>query len=100
MEDKESITADIVVVGYGLAGATAAIVARDAGAEVVILEKSARFDENAEILRDVDYLYVDFPDYCGDPVDEPGFLNRVIASSIYFESIVRRAIAVGEGLSE
>jgi len=43
MLNKESIVADIVVVGYGLAGATAAIVARDAGAEVVLLEKSAKF---------------------------------------------------------
>ena len=46
MINKESITADILVVGYGLAGATAAIVASDAGAEVVLLEKSARFGGN------------------------------------------------------
>ena len=35
--DKE---ADVVVVGYGLAGAVAALEAHDAGAEVIILEKS------------------------------------------------------------
>ena len=47
MVNRESITADIVVVGYGLAGATAAIVAHDAGADVVILEKSAKFGGNS-----------------------------------------------------
>ncbi len=34
------ITTDVVVVGYGLAGAIAAIEARNAGAEVLIIEKS------------------------------------------------------------
>ena len=33
------VEADVVVIGYGAAGAVAAITAHDAGAEVVILEK-------------------------------------------------------------
>ena len=36
-----------MIVGYGLAGATAAIVAHDAGAEVVLLEKSPHFGGNS-----------------------------------------------------
>ncbi len=36
--------ADVVVVGYGVAGASAAITAHDAGASVIILEKSPHAD--------------------------------------------------------
>lgn len=39
MTSKWDIEADVVVVGYGLAGATSAIVAHDAGAKVLLLEK-------------------------------------------------------------
>ncbi|MBI2908957.1 MAG: FAD-dependent oxidoreductase [Chloroflexi bacterium] len=35
-------SADVVIIGYGLAGAVAAITARDLGASVIILEKQAR----------------------------------------------------------
>ena len=38
---KWDYTADVVVVGYGAAGANAAIAAHDAGAKVIILEKMA-----------------------------------------------------------
>ena len=34
------LTADVAVIGFGGAGATAAIEARDAGASVIILEKA------------------------------------------------------------
>jgi succinate dehydrogenase/fumarate reductase flavoprotein subunit len=36
--------ADVVVIGYGFAGATAAITARDAGADVLLLEKAPEQD--------------------------------------------------------
>ena len=39
--EKWDYEADVVVVGYGFAGACAAIAAADAGADVLILEKSA-----------------------------------------------------------
>ena len=44
---QEEILEDIVVVGYGLAGATAAISAHDAGDRVIVIEKSARFGGNS-----------------------------------------------------
>ena len=47
MTGKDLVTADIVVVGYGLAGAAAAITAHDVGADVVILEKSPYFGGNS-----------------------------------------------------
>ena len=34
-------TAEIVIIGYGLAGVVAAIIARDCGASVLILEKQS-----------------------------------------------------------
>ena len=37
--------ADVVVVGYGAAGAATAITARDAGAKVLILEKAPEGEE-------------------------------------------------------
>ncbi|MBW1791830.1 MAG: FAD-binding protein, partial [Deltaproteobacteria bacterium] len=40
MVDNYDKTVDVVVVGYGLAGAVAAISAHDAGSEVLILEKA------------------------------------------------------------
>ena len=45
--DKE---ADVVVVGYGLAGAAAATIAHDAGAKVLILEKMAKGKEGGNSL--------------------------------------------------
>ena len=44
---KEAILADVVVVGYGLAGAVAAMTAHDVGVHVVILEKAAHFGGNS-----------------------------------------------------
>ncbi len=44
---KEVIHTDLVIIGYGLAGATAAIAAYDAGAEVVVLEKADHFGGNS-----------------------------------------------------
>ena len=38
-DDCWNVTADIVVVGYGYAGAVAALEAHDAGADVLIIEK-------------------------------------------------------------
>ena len=47
MVNKELVTTDLVIVGYGLAGATAAIIAHDAGDGVVLLEKSPHFGGNS-----------------------------------------------------
>ncbi|MFB3885979.1 MAG: FAD-dependent oxidoreductase [Thermodesulfobacteriota bacterium] len=44
---KGVIHTDLVIVGYGLAGATAAIAAQDAGAKVVLLEKGGHFGGNS-----------------------------------------------------
>ena len=44
--DKE---ADVVVIGYGGAGAAAAITAHDAGAEVLILEKMSHGGGNTAV---------------------------------------------------
>jgi succinate dehydrogenase/fumarate reductase flavoprotein subunit len=41
--------ADVVIVGYGGAGAVAAITAHDLGAEVVVLEKSAQGGGNTRL---------------------------------------------------
>jgi len=41
LPDKWDFEADVVIVGYGGAGAVAAITAHDAGAKILILEKSA-----------------------------------------------------------
>jgi succinate dehydrogenase/fumarate reductase flavoprotein subunit len=43
--DKWDLEADVVVVGYGGAGATAAIQAADAGAQVIIIEKAPQGSE-------------------------------------------------------
>ena len=58
--DREVVYTDIAIVGYGLAGATAAIAAHDAGAEVLILEKAARFGGNS-ILSGGGILTVEDP---------------------------------------
>ena len=60
MAEKEIIT-DIVVVGYGFAGAIAAITAHDAGAEVIILEKMPNFG-GCSILAGGGILAVEDPD--------------------------------------
>ena len=39
MTDPQEIETDVVVVGFGAAGASAAITAHDGGAKVIILEK-------------------------------------------------------------
>ena len=46
--DKET---DVVAVGYGLAGAAAAMTAHDAGAKVFILEKMPKGKEGGNSLR-------------------------------------------------
>lgn len=58
---QETVYTDIVVVGYGLAGAITAISARDAGSEVVILEKAAKFGGNS-ILAGGGILTVEDPE--------------------------------------
>ena len=40
LKENWSKEADVVIIGYGAAGATAAITAHDAGAKVLILEKA------------------------------------------------------------
>lgn len=45
--NRELVAADLVIAGYGLAGAITAIAAHDAGAEVVLLEKSPHFGGNS-----------------------------------------------------
>ena len=58
---KETISADVVVVGYGLAGAVAAVTAHDAGVKVVIVEKAVHFGGNS-ILSGGGVLCVDDPE--------------------------------------
>jgi fumarate reductase flavoprotein subunit len=41
---KETITADVVVIGAGIAGMTAAVSAAEAGAKVVLLEKGPGYN--------------------------------------------------------
>jgi len=43
--------ADVVILGYGGAGASAAITAKDAGADVVIFEKTAGRRQHSRFLR-------------------------------------------------
>ena len=43
------IETDVVVIGYGGAGGTAAITAHDNGAEVIILEKMPQFGGNTRV---------------------------------------------------
>ena len=47
--NRELVAADLVIAGYGLAGAITAIAAHDAGAEVVLLEKSPHFGGNSSM---------------------------------------------------
>ncbi|HEV2634471.1 MAG TPA: FAD-dependent oxidoreductase [Actinocrinis sp.] len=47
--DGETLQADVVVMGYGFAGATAAITAHDAGADVLILEKMPQAGGNSRV---------------------------------------------------
>ena len=47
MQEEDVVTADLVIVGYGLAGATTTIVAHDARAKVVLLEKSGHLGGNS-----------------------------------------------------
>ena len=58
---EKIIDADVVIVGYGLAGAVAAITAHDLGAEVVILEKMKQFG-GCSILAGGGILAVADPD--------------------------------------
>ncbi|MBI2854096.1 MAG: FAD-binding protein [Chloroflexi bacterium] len=63
---QENIETDVVVVGYGAAGAAAAISAHDAGANVAVLEKMAEGGGNSKVgganiiiprdMRFLDYL--------------------------------------------
>ena len=45
LPEKGDIAADVVVVGFGAAGAATAITAHDAGARVLILEKAPKGQE-------------------------------------------------------
>jgi succinate dehydrogenase/fumarate reductase flavoprotein subunit len=69
LPDKWDFEADVVVVGYGGAGAVAAITAHDAGAKILILEKAPLGQEggNTRVAgqgwlepvpdRKIDYLF-------------------------------------------
>ena len=52
--------ADVVVIGYGGAGATAAIAAHDAGAKVLVLESTAQGGGNT-LVSFGGFLYPDDP---------------------------------------
>ncbi len=49
-ENQYDIEADVVVVGYGAAGSTAAITAHDDGADVIILEKMSEGGGNSKVF--------------------------------------------------
>jgi len=74
----EEITTDIVIVGYGFAGAVAAIVAHDMGAKVLITEKMEHFG-GCSMLSGGGIMYVKDPqggfDYfkemCGGRTPDP-----------------------------
>lgn len=68
---------DVVVVGFGGAGASAAIAASDAGANVIVLEKAPEGQEggntsvsgggsNVGLAEDEEYFYAQFPDTIAD----------------------------------
>ena len=57
--DKE---ADVVVVGYGGAGAAAAIAAHDAGAKVLILEKAPQGDEGGNTRASGNMVFLPTPE--------------------------------------
>ncbi|MFJ2955470.1 FAD-dependent oxidoreductase [Streptomyces sp. NPDC087270] len=72
MAEQQSfdVETDVVVIGYGYAGAATAITAHDAGAEVVILEKMAQPGGNSRVSggncvipRDSDEAVRGFTDY-------------------------------------
>ena len=67
------LAADVVVVGYGLAGAVAAIEAHDQGAKVILLEKmpedggiSRIAGGGARVARDWEAAFVDLKAACAD----------------------------------
>lgn len=60
---------DVVVIGYGCAGASAAIAAADAGAKVLLVEKTAH-------LGGTSMLSSGFARVAGDPVAAAGYLDR------------------------
>lgn len=53
MVEKQGLEADVVVVGYGGAGAAAAITAHDSGARVIVLEKMAAGGGNTRVSAGV-----------------------------------------------
>lgn len=65
LEDSWDREADVVVVGFGGAGACAAIAAADAGASVVLLEKCAEADHLCNTLMSGGIFHSPDPD--GDP---------------------------------
>ena len=54
--------------------------------------KSGNKEKLILMLKEADYIYIHFPDKSPEPVVDPGFLKRILVSSGYYISILKRYI--------
>lgn len=102
MNKKWDMEADVVVVGYGLAGATAAVAAHDAGASVLLMEKLGVAGGNSILAgggfiysTDVKEAFKYLKACSGDRVDED-VINFMARGLVEFPSYLNQfAEAVG-----
>lgn len=95
MSQSDSIETDVVVVGYGAAGATAAITAHDEGASVLILEKMAIGGGNsrvggANIIIPRDMKFADYLDTITFKTTEREIIDTFVEGVLGIENWIRQ----------
>lgn len=95
MDFKEEVLTDVVVIGYGAAGATAAITAHDNGASVIILEKMAAGGGNSRagggnIIVPRDKKFADYLDKLSFNTTEREIIDTFVEGAIEIEDWVKK----------
>jgi len=91
---EKQVEADVVVIGYGGAGAIAAMTAHDEGSRVIILEKmdtggGATFLSNGGILVPTAMDYVDYLDTICAGLTDRDLLETFIKEAMKIEDTIR-----------
>ncbi len=57
----------------------------------ILLDRDPVTESDERLLEETDYLYADFPDMAGKPLEDQGFLRRLIVSAEYYREVLSKA---------